>query len=669
MSQTVLIVEDNPIMRRMLRLTLATAGYDVLEAVDGRSAIALVDECPADVVVQDLVLPDMGGMELLASLRAMRNGSELPVIALSGLAQRLDEAISVNFNEFLVKPVEPSRLLEALRRVLPLLEPPASHRGQLILVVDDDQVQGKLLGLRLEELGYNVEAVGDGTAALNWARENLPDAVISDVLMPGIDGFKVCKTLRDDPRFAGVPVLLTSSAYVEPADRELARAVGANGLIVRTPQLNDLLNELDRALDGPSAATSVASDQVVERKHAERMIRQVERQAAINAQLGEQYAARSLELSMLSALSRVLTRDMDVERLLDEVLARLTEVVGTSLGAAYVVDADGELKLSGHVGFEDRAALEDFFGEPQLLAATMRAAATLRIPSAAVPAAQGAAVLHRAGARSLLVEPLPGESDAPGVLVVGTQLTSLSKDQVKFVTTVASQTSQGLALARTMHQLARSQQQTIERLARAAEFHDHDTAQHTQRVGHYANLIAERLDLPPEHCELIKLASMMHDVGKIGISDKILLKPGPLTKDERAEMERHAEHGYRILASDDDALLQLAATIARTHHERYDGRGYPNRLSGAEIPLEGRITAVADVFDALTSDRVYRVAMSVERAVDILSSERGAQFDTRLVDAFLDALPEVLEIRQRFADPPLPVGLAEIAVTTSPLRS
>jgi putative two-component system response regulator len=154
------------------------------------------------------------------------------------------------------------------------------------------------------------------------------------------------------------------------------------------------------------------------------------------------------------------------------------------------------------------------------------------------------------------------------------------------------------------------------------------------RVGAYSALVAWRLGLDDRHCDLIRRASSLHDVGKIGVADEILLKPGPLTAPERTAMQRHAEIGHDILAGSGLELLELAATIAWTHHERVDGTGYPRGLVGDEIPLEGRIVAVVDVYDALTSDRPYRSAFTAEEALDLLRSGRGTQFDPDVLGAF-----------------------------------
>jgi len=207
-------------------------------------------------------------------------------------------------------------------------------------------------------------------------------------------------------------------------------------------------------------------------------------------------------------------------------------------------------------------------------------------------------------------------------------------------------------LTRIQVDLRASQEETIYRLSRAAEFRDDETGQHLQRMSRYCQLIARHIGLDEPTCELLRIASPMHDVGKLGIPDRILLKPGRLTADEFAVMKGHAEIGYRILVGSDATPLKMAATIAYTHHEKWDGNGYPRGLKGEDIPLPGRIAAIADVFDALTSARPYKPAWKLDDALNLMRMNRGTHFDPDLVDAFFTALPEVLEIRERFIDEP-----------------
>ena len=193
-------------------------------------------------------------------------------------------------------------------------------------------------------------------------------------------------------------------------------------------------------------------------------------------------------------------------------------------------------------------------------------------------------------------------------------------------------------LSTALRDLRAAREEAIHRLARAIEFRDDETGEHIHRVSDGSALLAKRLDLAAEHVQLIRIASPLHDIGKLAIPDAILRKPGRLTPDERAVIETHAEIGYRMLAGSGEELLEAAALIAWTHHEHFDGNGYPRGIAGDEIPIEGRIVAVMDVFDALTSDRVYRPAFALEDALRIMRDGRGTQFDPVVLDAFLAGL-------------------------------
>jgi len=195
-------------------------------------------------------------------------------------------------------------------------------------------------------------------------------------------------------------------------------------------------------------------------------------------------------------------------------------------------------------------------------------------------------------------------------------------------------------LIRAVDELKRTEEETVRRLAAAVEARDHETAEHIERVGDFSALVAGYLGLDDAHCELIRRSSTLHDVGKIGVPDQILLKPGPLSPGEILAMQRHAKIGYDILSGSDLDLLDLAATIAWTHHERVDGTGYPRGLAGSEIPLEGRIVAVVDVYDALTSDRPYRPGLSHEDALALMREGSGTHFDAIVLEAFMKAMRE-----------------------------
>ncbi|MBU1237660.1 MAG: two-component system response regulator [Gammaproteobacteria bacterium] len=199
-------------------------------------------------------------------------------------------------------------------------------------------------------------------------------------------------------------------------------------------------------------------------------------------------------------------------------------------------------------------------------------------------------------------------------------------------------------------ELSVSRQQIIRRLGRAAEYRDDETGNHVLRVGHYARLIAETHGLGPKASSIIFAAAPMHDVGKIGIRDSILLKPGKLDAAEWEVMRRHPLIGAEIIGEHEGELLQAARTIALTHHERWDGRGYPAQLKGEAIPLEGRIVGIADVFDALISVRPYKPAYNIEDSLKIMDAQEGSHFEPALMDAFRKTLPEILDVMREYSD-------------------
>ena len=221
-------------------------------------------------------------------------------------------------------------------------------------------------------------------------------------------------------------------------------------------------------------------------------------------------------------------------------------------------------------------------------------------------------------------------------------------------------------------QIEKSREQIIHCLARAAEYRDNETGEHVIRVGKYCSVIADQLGFGPEYCYQIELAAQLHDVGKIGIPDSILLNPGklnneefdvmkthcglgmqimePLADAESERVRRHTDMGGFIMDGVDSPMLELAATIARTHHEKWDGTGYPFQLKGEIIPIEGRICCVADVYDALCSERPYKPKFPIQKCLEIMLSERGSRFDPIVLDAFFERIEEIESIRQSYDD-------------------
>ena len=246
------------------------------------------------------------------------------------------------------------------------------------------------------------------------------------------------------------------------------------------------------------------------------------------------------------------------------------------------------------------------------------------------------------GAAALVVMAVSGASVAVGLSIaaIACAATALGfhlgdRGRATLEREVEGRTSE---LKRALSELEIAQAETVRRLSMAVEFRDEDTGAHIERIGRFSTLLAEHIGMDAEFCERLRHAAPLHDVGKVAIPDAILLKPGPLTPEERAIVETHAEEGHRLVRGSSSSILDMAATIALSHQEKWDGSGYPRGLKGEAIPIEGRIVAVADVFDALTSDRVYRKAFLVDEAVQMMREQRGRHFDPVLLDAFMEVL-------------------------------
>ena len=208
-----------------------------------------------------------------------------------------------------------------------------------------------------------------------------------------------------------------------------------------------------------------------------------------------------------------------------------------------------------------------------------------------------------------------------------------------------------LSLVR-MEELRASRLEIVQRLGLAAEYKDNETGLHVIRMSHFARVLGIAAGLTEQEADDLLHAAPMHDVGKIGIPDRVLQKPGPLDAEEWKVMQSHVNIGAEIIGEHSSGMLGLARNIALTHHEKYDGSGYPNGLKGDRIPLEGRICAIADVFDALTSVRSYKKAWSEEEAIDFLRQQKEKHFDPVLVDLFIEQMPAIRAIRLRWAEQP-----------------
>jgi PAS domain S-box-containing protein len=463
--RTVLVVEDNPMTLKMLRIALESEGYSVIEARDGRSAIAAAERAMPALVLQDLILPDMSGFELVRQLRALPGGAETPILALSGFLNRIEEARTgqSDFTALLVKPVEPARLLETVAAYLPARhrERDRSADGRKLLVIDDDPVQLKLAKLHLEQLGFDVTGATSSVEALRYARVHRPDIVFVDLLMPDLDGFQLCFEMRRDPKLADVPVVLSSAWYPSEGDTELARRVGANALVLRTPELRGVGDALLQALREGAPTETQALTTEVQLEHARAAIRQLERQITMSADLARRCTLQAAQISLLGGIADALARQGDSTAALRDVLAATLDAADMSKGALFLRDPSGALVLRHAIGFspsEQAHGAATFFGQMALLEEAIERQATLSIPSSGVPEATGRTILTKADIASAQIVPLVSEGRGVGAMLLAARRTDVnSEDSIAFARAIGNQLAQSIDLSASFARLAASE--------------------------------------------------------------------------------------------------------------------------------------------------------------------------------------------------------------------
>ncbi|HEY5941821.1 MAG TPA: HD domain-containing phosphohydrolase [Solirubrobacterales bacterium] len=464
---------------------------------------------------------------------------------------------------------------------------PAPKRAR-ILVTDDRPEILRLIGRNLGDR-HECEFASDVTEARGKLAAAEFDLALCDIQMPGESGLALVDEIARDHSDMAV-VLVTGVDDPEVARR--AFEMGAHGYLVKP------------FLPGQLQITTMNA------------LRQRELELAQKAH--SKALEDRLQVLMDRAPVPIYIKDRDRRYVLANRVAH--EVAGLTVGELVgLCDADiMPAEAEGRVAESDRRILE--YGD------SYEAEETLQVGDRQ---------------RTFLTVKFPfvdDEGEIAGISGISTDITE--KKQAEVLREELAE-----ARERAIEELRASRQETVERLTKAIEMHDAETGEHINRMASVAAFLARKIGLDRDRVLLLRGAAPMHDVGKVATPDGILRKEGPLTPEEREEMQRHTTVGYQILADSESELLRLAATIALTHHEHWDGGGYPRGLVGERIPIEGRITAVADVFDALLSDRCYRPAMSVEEAVEVMRRGRGTHFDPRIVDALLDHLEEALSLR------------------------
>jgi PAS domain S-box-containing protein len=463
-APVILVVEDNPTTRKMFRISLEAAGHRVVEAPDGRSALSYVEHNRPALIIQDLILPDMDGFELARALRKQVGDPVIPTLCVSGFLSRLDEAraFTRGFTQVLVKPVDPLQLIDTVNLHLDVRPQAAgAGNGRRVLVVDDDPLQRKLAEICLSNAGYSVMLAEEGTAALEAARSHRPHVVVSDVLMPNMDGFALCLAIRSDPELAHIPVILNSSAYVESSDRALAARVGASMLVAKTDGLENVIAAVESALGVAPPPRPSEPVELIEGERAQRALWQLERQVLQNTRLVQRTTLQEAQLAVLAGVAESLARNQTLGGVLGDVLASCLDMAGISKGALYLYDDEQRLVLKHQIGFSksEIAPLQRAFGCEALFSNLAHHRKVVLIPSSAVRTDVAQHLISESGTSSLLLVPVLWASAVQGVMLLGARSTEMTgEDAMAFARVLGAQMGQAIGLAQSFGNLAASEQ-------------------------------------------------------------------------------------------------------------------------------------------------------------------------------------------------------------------
>jgi PAS domain S-box-containing protein len=465
-AKPILVIDDNPTTRKLIRVALESDGHRVSEAGDARTALDWIDRHRPRLILQDLVLPDMDGIELVKRLHTKPNSRDVPILCLSGFLARIDDAklLKDGFSALLVKPIDPIQLLEIVRVHLagPRMAPPSAAGEPHVLVVDNDSLQRRLAEYHLVGSGFRVTAVSNAKQALAEVDRSIPAAIVIDILMPEMDGFELCLLLRQNTRVAHVPIVLVSAHYTETADRKLAEDVGASAFITRSGDWAHSLNIVREALEKPvTEARAVLELPAAREQILRRTLTQLDQFLHANTRLGQQCLLQAAQLSVLAGVADALARHTPLDGVLGDVLAVCLDLAGISKGVLYLRE-QGALEPRHWIGFgaEDHENLKTFFGHWHVLEEIIVSGQVRAIPCPSGTDEAENELLSRSGACSALIVPVMWGDRFFGALLLGARSQDLTgTDPSTFARVLGGQLGQAIGLAEAFSRLHASEAQ------------------------------------------------------------------------------------------------------------------------------------------------------------------------------------------------------------------
>jgi putative nucleotidyltransferase with HDIG domain len=544
-----------------------------------------------------------------------------------------------------------------------------------ILIVDDQEQNLYLLKILLEGHGYQVILAANGAEALERARTNPPHLIISDILMPVMDGFSLCQEWKKDERLKNIPFVFYTATYTDPKDEELALSLGASRFIIKPVETEEFLLILEQVIvEAESGKLAVPHESLQDgmlyyRMYNESLIRKLEdkmlelervhhaleedvagreRAETEITRLFEESQRRLKQVEALHSIDLAISASMDLRMTLNLLLQHTISLLNVDAAdILLLIPNSQQFKFSAGRGFRTNGIERiiarmgtSFAGRAALERRTVVISGEL-IAQADLEYSK---TYEREGFWAYAGVPLIAKGQIKGVLEVYHRSIHRSESEwLHLLETLAGQAAIAIDNAQLFNDLQQSNLEltlaydaTIAGWSQAMDLRDKETEGHTQRVTDLTLKLARSMGIGEAQLTHIRHGALLHDIGKMGVPDNILLKADKLTEAEWEKMRKHPEFAYTMLSS--IRYLQPALDIPYCHHEKWDGSGYPRGLKGEEIPIAARIFAVADVWDAITSDRPYRNGWSKEAALEYIREQSGKYFDPQVVDGFLELI-------------------------------
>lgn len=538
-----------------------------------------------------------------------------------------------------------------------------------ILYVEDNQENVQLVRRILEAKGYLVVEAENGLAGIEMAKREHPDLILMDINLPDMDGYAAATRIKSTAGLSQTPIVALT-ANVMKGDRERTLTAGCDGYIPKPIDIREFSTQMEAFLKGRREAVPSEEEKAYLKEHSIRMVERLEQQIRDLTQADEErqqnlekLRERTDELSLLLEITTTVSSSLDLREMLQDSAGIIAKRLAATFCRIIILNRQRH-HLTLMAAYPQRELEWDyevgqfcFISESRCYHRLEKIRQPLLLREQEIQAAncttQERLLLtgNLVGLRSLLICPVVRKGLQVGLVVLGEvrqwERSPSLPEKVHLCEAVANQMGSAIENARLYeevvfkgNQLKAANLDSIKALAEALEAKDVETRGHSDRTMVHALTIAKRIGLSEQEQEWVQYAAILHDIGKIGIPEQILKKPGKLTPEEYEVMKRHALYGVQIVKQ--IKFLEPVVPFVGGDHERWDGKGYPNGLKGEEIPLGARIVAIVDAYDAMTADRVYRRAPGKAFAFEELKRCAGTQFDPHLVDIFLNVLKEDL---------------------------